>query len=89
MKCLLFTLIHWKATLVANTRRTVTDDDREDNGWIWWEEKRTLRTSLPTITYISSRTQILQDDSRLHSDGTQRGNAATRAHFIKQHGWVS
>ena len=36
-----------RATLVANTRRTVADDG-EDSGWIWWGEKRTLRTSLPT-----------------------------------------
>lgn len=44
----------WKATLIANTQRMMMDDNREDNGWIWWEEKKTLRTSLPTMSRIYS-----------------------------------
>ena len=36
----------WNVTLVANIRRTVADNDGEDDGWISWGEKRTLRTSL-------------------------------------------
>ena len=36
----------WKAALAANTRRTVADDDREDNGWILVGRKENSRDIL-------------------------------------------
>ena len=36
----------WKAALTANTRRTVADGDREDNGWILVGRKENSRDIL-------------------------------------------
>ena len=36
----------WKAALAANTRRTMADDDREDNGWILLGRKENSRDIL-------------------------------------------